>query len=287
MTYPLLKLGGATHQPLIHIAIANGFPPETYLPFLRPLFEHYQVLCVPPRALWGGETVPAVQGNWLELKDDFLAAIQEHNLNNIIAIGHSFGAIVSFLAALEAPQYFKSIIALDPTILHPNFLEMNRAAQQQGLQPVEYNPMVPLALKRRAHFDNREQAFEYFQQRSLFKDWESEAYGAYIEYGLETAPGGLQLSWSPAWEAYYFGGVYTEIWSDLEAISQLNLPTLILRGSETDVYIEEVAQSVQALLPRAQHQTIEGHGHLFPQTAPEITTALVLKWLKATGQFCP
>ena len=57
MPQPLYDFGGEKDAPPTHIAVANGFPPETYIPLVRPLLEDYHVVSLPPRAMW-----PATDG---------------------------------------------------------------------------------------------------------------------------------------------------------------------------------------------------------------------------------
>jgi hypothetical protein len=51
MNHPLIDLGGS--GPLIHIAVANGFPPQTYLPIFDSLLSRYHLVSLPPRSMRG------------------------------------------------------------------------------------------------------------------------------------------------------------------------------------------------------------------------------------------
>ena len=64
MPQTLLELAGDADAPILHIAPANGFPPQTYLPMLRGLSASYRVVCCPPRALWGDQAPPAELRDW-------------------------------------------------------------------------------------------------------------------------------------------------------------------------------------------------------------------------------
>src|SRR5688572_23540526 len=144
---PLIELGGDPSNPaLIHIAPANGFVPQTYLPLLRPLMEQYRVVSLPPRALWGDEQPAAASGEgWVQLGEDFLAGIAAFGLENVIAVGHSFGGVASMMAALKQPERFRALILLDPTILAQQWIDMIKMAWEQGVAI----PMAERALRRR------------------------------------------------------------------------------------------------------------------------------------------
>ncbi len=280
MSHPLIELGGIPDAPTLHLALANGFVPQTYLPLLRHFTAQYHAVCLPPRALWDqGEPPPITPDrDWRELADDLLAGIHQHGLNDLLAFGHSFGGIATMLAALREPEHFRAIVLLDPTILGREYTQMMAAAQQQGR--VEEFPLVQKTRRRRSHFASLEEAYQRFRGRSLFADWSDAAVRLYAKHGTKALPDGSRtLTWPAAWEAYYFATVYTETWDDLPQLNDLSVPLLILNGSESDTYVPDSVAQVQELIPRATHKTIDGHGHLFPQSAPAETAAGIQAWL--------
>ena len=87
MTHPLIDLGGK--GPLVHLAPANGFPPETYRAALGPVLARHRVVSLPPRAMWADEgSPPEAPGSWSTLADDLLAGMREHHLPPVIGVGH-------------------------------------------------------------------------------------------------------------------------------------------------------------------------------------------------------
>jgi len=277
MTQPMVSLGG--NGALIHLALANGFPPETYLPMLRPLMETYRMVCLPPRALWGDERVPPDLGYWDELAHDLLTGFADHGLRDVIAMGHSFGAVVSMIAAIEQPERFKALILLDPTLLPPHVLDALRQMREAGTIDEGFH-LAARATKRQRTFESYDAAYAYFNGRGAFKDWTDEAVRAYVHHGLSQAPDGrVTLKWSPEWEAYYFKTGYLQTWDMFPKFAALKLPTLILRGGTSDTYLPDAAEQVRELMPDATHLEIPNHGHLFPQSAPAETAAAVGEWL--------
>jgi pimeloyl-ACP methyl ester carboxylesterase len=278
MPQPLIELGGQPNIPILHMAIANGFPSQTYIPMLRPFMETYRVISFPPRALWGDETPPTTYQDWWVVADDLLAGFDAHNMQDIIAVGHSFGAIGSLLAVSKEPQRFKALILLDPTILMPNNLDMIRQAWEQNI--IDQMPMVQGAKRRRRVFDNVHDAFERFRGKRLFEQWSDETLRLYVEHGTQPQVDGdgIELSWSAEWEAYYFSTVQQTIWDDLPNLDSL-VPTLIVRGGVSDTFVPEATEQVKILVPSATYQDIPGHGHLFPQSAPQMSSDAIEAWL--------
>lgn len=262
----------------MHLAVANGFPPQTYLPMLRPLMTEHRALCLLPRALWVGEPVPDSLRDWDSLAEDMLAGMQQHNLRGVVAIGHSFGAVSSILACLREPERFRGLVLLDPTILPEEALTAFENFRAGG--GVGEFPLVRGALRRTRHFPDRDAAAAYWRNRTLFQHWPEESFQLYVEHGTRPAAGGgVELVWSPEWEAYYFSTLYTPIWERLLELAALKLPVLVLRGGDSDTFYPEAAARFQSLVPDAELIEIAGHGHLFPQTAPLETAAIIRDWL--------
>lgn len=275
MEYPILKLGGRGQT--LNIAPANGFPPETYLPMLHPLMKKYRIICLPPRALWPNSVPPAHLGTWeSDLADDLSAAVQAHDLDSVIAVGHSFGAIASMLAIVKDPSRFSALVMLDPTILTRQTLNGLRAARVANT--LDDFPLANRALKRQRQFASRDDAFVYLRSRGIFAAWSEVALRAYVDHGLVANAEGFELRWTPEWEAYYFKTAFTETWEVLPRLEGV-LPTLIVRGADSDTYLTESSRLVQEILPSADHVDIPGHGHLFPQSAPEQAGRHINDWL--------
>lgn len=273
--YPIYDFGGSGQ--IINLLPANGFPPETYIPLLRPLTDRYHVICMLPRALWPDEQPPKELRQWDMLADDLIAGLTYHQMDNVIAIGHSFGGIASMIAAVRQPECFHALCLLDPTLFRPEWLEGLEKMQQDGT--ITEFSLVQGAMRRRRTFGSVEEAFTYFRGKRLFTDWPDDSLRLYAEYGTQpTATGARELRWSPEWEAYYFSTGFTRSWDVAPKVRGL-LPILAIGGGTTDTYVPEIAAMLRDVLPEANFADVAGHGHLFPQSAPEATTAIISAWL--------
>ena len=208
---------------------------------------------------------------------DLLAGLNQQSITTTIALGHSFGATVSLMAAVHAPERFRALILLDPALFAPERVAAMKRAQATG----DYaNPLVERAIKRRSRFGSAEEAHRYWRSRPLFAGWPEAALRLYTQSALETSPDGrgLVLRWSPEWEAYYFSTGFTRSWEVAPKLRGL-LPTLAIGGGTTDTYVPEIAAMLRDTLPEVTFADVPGHGHLFPQSAPEATTAIISAWL--------
>jgi pimeloyl-ACP methyl ester carboxylesterase len=276
MSHPIYDFGGS--GPLIHLAVANGFPPQTYIPLVRPLLARYHVVSLPPRALWPGAVPPETVGTWRLVADDLLAGIRQHDLRNIIAIGHSFGGVATALAAIDEPARFRALALLDPTIMPPDIMNLLKAARDSG-QPWE-GPLVEGALRRRRQFESIEEAYGYFKEKPLFGNWPDETVRLYTESMMRPTPDGdgMELAWSPEWEVYYYRCFYPYTWDDAPKLRGL-LPILAIRGGDTDSFPEPAAALLRRALPGMAYAEVAGRGHLFPLSAPLETGSIILRWL--------
>ena len=283
MGQTLIQLGGMPDAPPLHLAPANGFPPQVYAPMMAALKSPFRHFSFPPRPLWDDAPPPPTDfGDWTEAADDLVSAFERHNLRDILLIGHSMGALVSLMVANRQPSRFRGLVMLDPVILPREILLMIQdAAARKALDEM---PQAQSALRRRRTFESREAAFERFRSRSSFADWSDDALWLYVEHGLlpKRDAAGFELAWSADWEVYYFATIQASIWDDLAALDSA-LPTLIVRGSGSYTFSPDMMRQVQATAPSADTVDFDGQGHLFPQAAPTETAALIQRWLDDTG----
>ncbi len=276
MTYPLYDFGGS--GPILHIAVANGFPPQSYLPALQPLTTRYRVVCLPPRALWPDSDRVEKPVSWETMADDLLAGLQAHSLTGVVAIGHSFGAIASMLAVIKEPERFRALALLDPTILPDHALQMVEQMREKRI--IHQMPLARGARRRRQDFPTIDEAYNYWRARKLFASWPEESLRHYTGGMLQpTAEGnGYRLTWPPEWEAHYYETIHTRPWAIVDQLRGL-LPTLVVAGGTTDTFVEASSRRMRERLPDATYRTIPDHGHLFPQSAPDETRAVISGWL--------
>jgi len=273
---PLLQLGG--HGPPLHFACANGFPPEVYLDTLARLCEGFRVVSLPPRALWPGiGPPPRTSGTWEGVGADLAHGLATHGLAPVLGVGHSFGAVATLLAAARAPHLFRGLVLLDPTISEPAV--MTRLAMLRAGGEDFRSSLVQGALKRRVHFGTPDEAFAYWREKELFRDWSDRTLGQYVDATLmPPAEGdGWTLRWSPQWEAWYYRSYHTDTWAALGRIPA-ELPALVVRGATSDTFLPAAENHFRSVRPATSFVEVEGYGHLFPMAVPEATAAIVQQW---------
>jgi len=274
VNFPQFDYGGGG-APL-HFLHANGYPPGCYRPLLELLKTQYHVFGMKLRPLWDDSKIEEIH-DWHPLSDDLLRFLgSTPSLGGmplsaekpVIGVGHSIGGIVTLRAALCDPGKFRALILLDPVFFVPSYLAMWNIVRLLGLGK-KVHPKITGALKRRSNFENLDRVFRGYRSREVFKYMSDESLRAYISgIAKPKVDGSFELAYSPEWEAHiYLTGLWDfDLWYQLP---KLKIPTLIIRGAETDTFLGKAADLVKKKNPKIQIKTLERSTHLLPLERPQ------------------
>jgi pimeloyl-ACP methyl ester carboxylesterase len=266
-------------QPL-HFLHANGYPPACYKPFLELLQTQYHVFGMLLRPLWTDSNPDDIH-DWHPFSEDLLRFLADFHSPPVVAVGHSIGAVVTLRAALRNPGRFRALILLDPVLVVPSQLFLWNFVRALGLGS-RVHPKIPGALKRRRTFDDLELVYRGYRSRAVFRYMSDDALRAYIEGITRTTDNGYELVYSPEWETriYLTGLRDFDIWRGLPG---LDIPTLFIRGAETDTFLESAAKFVKWKQPRARVETLPKSTHLLPLERPQEVFDIMQSFLSARG----
>jgi pimeloyl-ACP methyl ester carboxylesterase len=227
------------------------------------------------RPLWKGAN-PLEINDWDPFSEDFLRLLDEQKCDRLIAIGHSIGATVTLRTALKEPNRFKALVLIEPVIFPLYFISGWNLARAFGLGN-RLNPKIGVALKRRRDFDDLDQVFAGYRRRDIFRFFSDENLRSLIS-GMtipkttnrnnSSSMEGYELAYSPEWEARIYS---TSLWHDWDlwrGISRLEIPTLILRGANTDTFWESTSRSIRKRNSKVRIVTLEKSTHLLPFEKP-------------------
>lgn len=274
---PFTDFGG--NGTRLHFLHANGYPPACYKPLIGILKRDFHLIGMHLRPLWSQEK-PQGLHDWNPLSDDFLHFLSDHETAPIIGVGHSIGGIVALRAALLEPHRFRALVLIDPVLFPPYLILFWNLVRVFGLS-WKIHPTISGALGRRREFDNLEFVFRGYRRREVFRNFSDENLRTCIE-GM-TRPrtdGGYELVYSPDWEAHIY---YTGVWRDLElwrGLKTLRIPTLIIRGGQSNTFWSNSATRVKRVNPRVRMETIERAGHLVPLEFPQEVADLISSFSK-------
>jgi pimeloyl-ACP methyl ester carboxylesterase len=263
-------------KPVLVFLHGNGFAQKIYLPLFAELVEHVD-LVLPEQASHGEAPQTDHFMGWngsANLVADYLNA-QSGNWKNWVLSGHSFGGILSFLAADKLQFPPQCLVLLDPIILPRRVVWMTRIQQLLGL--TRFHPMVSITRNRTRRFESREQAFEKFSGRGVFKGWTDQALWSYVNASLTpTKDGGVALITDPKRECEIFGSY---AWGLRKKIKAIDINTLVLLGNKTFPFQQQAVKQAAGTNRHLHVELLEG-GHCFMQEIPRETASRLLSFIK-------
>lgn len=273
--HPTNHLAFGGQGPILHLAPANGFPPETYRPFAEALTPHFRVIGHRPRPLRGTHP-PASISSWHDLATDLSTDLDYLGNEPIIGVGHSLGGILSLYCAARQPERFRGLVLIDPVLLPHLLLPVLWLMRKRGLQ--HYFPLARGAARRRDRFASHDEARTRYTGRGAFANFVPAALEGYLEGGLRPAPdGGFELAWPRAWESHIFGLAPIDAWN---ALRHIHIPLLIIRGTESDLIIDRSWVELQHYAPHAHLAEVAG-GHMVPMEQPEAVAEVIAAWARS------
>ena len=258
-----------TRPPLI-FAHANGFPAGSYRKLFAALEPHYRIAA--PDQLGHDPRYP-LGDNWTHLVDELLDFIEAESRTPVLAVGHSLGGVLTFLAALRRPQLFRAFIMLDP----PAFLGLRAWAMRLGKLAGFQDRLTPAgkAMRRRAEWPDVETAIKALGRRGLFRDFDRDCMRDYVEAVTVPVANGIRLRYEPAVEAE----IFRHIPHNLGSYRPVQVPGALVRAREADVArLPEVTRLTRR---HRMHLLVSEGGHMFPLERPLATAELIRQALTA------
>ncbi len=192
---------------------------------------------------------------WARHRDDVLAVHDAFGLHRPIGVGHSMGGAALVLAEQLRPGTFEALWLFEPIIFPDDLLIEGE------------NPLEAGALRRRASFRTREEAFANFARKPPLSELSAECLSAYVTYGFHDAPdGGITLACRPEDEAAgYRNGPHHRGWAHL---GEVQCPVVVLRGIATVPGPATVASMIVEKLPLGNLSAHDELGHFGPLAEP-------------------
>jgi len=229
------------------------------------------------RPLWKDSNLNDIR-DWHPLSDD-LRLFLSSQAGPVIGVGHSIGAMVTLRAALRDPDKFRALVLIDPVLFVPRFMINWHIVRVLGLGE-RLHPLINGAKKRRRTFDDLGTVYRGYRTREVFRYMSDENLRIFIAGITQPkADGTYELVYSPEWEAQiYRTGMHDfDIWRDLP---KLEVPTLFLRGAETDTFLEDAAKLVKRKQPKVRVEALEKSTHILPLERPKEVFDIMQSFLK-------
>jgi pimeloyl-ACP methyl ester carboxylesterase len=258
-------------------AHANGFPAGSYRKLFGALNDDYQVSAIEK---FGHNNRFPISKNWGNQTRELIESIELTHNTPVYAIGHSFGGVVSYMAACMRPDLFKGLIMLDPPMITGLTRVFFRGAKATPL--IDKITPAGKTVNRCRQWHKDEDLVDYFQSRALFKNIDSDCIRDYVSSATEVKGQYRQLHFTPEIEANIFRNIPHDIH---RYYGKLACPALLVTGEHTQVCIE---RRIQPFIKanKLTHKVFSG-GHMFPLESPIQTAELINQtiegWRKGTS----
>lgn len=268
-----------TPKPIIHFAHANGVPSLVYKKLFDLLSEHYQVIFVP---LLGPDKRYPIDNHWDGLVDQVIdSVVQQAKGQAVIGLGHSLGALLTYMASRKRPELFKQVVMLDPPLI------MGTASFAFDMAKMFYPKMVDelspagLSKRRRDQWDSREQAAQIFRPKPFYHDFDPECFRDYIQYALteDVITGGYTLTIPKVDELAIFRtnpSNWWRVWPEKPPVT-----TRMIVGEKSLFYERKFTEKAEKRL--GIPFTVTSGGHMFPLEHPVETIQLVQQLIKKSA----
>lgn len=253
-------------RPLVHFAHANGFPSACYRRLFEALGDDIDVIMVP---MLGHDPAFPVGRNWHRLSEQVADSVRRQaNGRPVIGLGHSLGAMCSFMAAHRHPGLFKGLVMMDPAYINP--------AAGLGIALFKLTGRIDSvtpagrSLGRRSVWPSRDEARASLRHKGLFRPFDDECFEDYLRYGLTDCEQGVRLTYDPMREVEMFRHTPSDTWRYRKP---LHIPLTLITGSTSEFLTRGTMHKLAAAQRIPLLQT--PGGHMFPFEHPERTAALV------------
>jgi len=256
---------------------ANGFLPYAYSSLFKKLNSTFSINNYLLNNAITNDNMKLK--NWLPFHDDFVNTLKL-NKKRIVGMGHSIGGNIILRSALTHPQFFKSLILLDPTLFVPRIIYFWKLSCFFNIQD-RFHPWLKSTLNRKMFYDNFDNMFRIYRKKSVFSKMSDSNLRYYIKSITESSNNKLQIIYSKniEYEIYRSGLIIDNyIWRNLKKI---NIPVLIIRAEYSNAFLKNAANKVNKITRNnVQIITLRDTTHLFPFEVPEKTGDIILDFVK-------
>lgn len=283
-TFTALPVSTITNKPVLHFAHANGMPSAVYQPFFEKLAEFFTIEYI---AMLGATPDYPVDDHWRSLTQQIIDSVkntcEKHGVTQVVAVGHSLGAMCILQALYRAPQYFAQAVLMDPPWIYGKVSLLWHLAKTADRLPMMNNRLMDklspagVSKHRRDVWESRADAYDKMRHKGFFKNFDERSFQGYIEHGLhERADGKVTLAIPKASEVAVFRTNPSWYW--LAPNHGPKPPVTLIIGQDSIFLKRRFPQQIKSRL-NIPYETHAG-GHMFPLEYPESVSQQVLSLIE-------
>lgn len=265
---------GMSSAPAIVMLHGFGVSGHMFDEFAERMEDRYRLIAIDQRG--HGDSDWSNEGDYS--RDAFVEDLEGFrkalSLDRFILIGHSMGGLNAVSYTVKYPQHIRALILVDvgPEAAKEGVDNIMRFTR--GPDELEFEEFVEMA-----HRFNQRRTLENIRERMRHRlrpteggkyTWKFDRRFREPESGLTI---GSKLSNDKTWQLF----------------RRISVPVLIVRGGESDVLTQDVAERAAREMQRARLVVVPGAGHSVPGDNPDDFTQAVREFLGDVehGQFAP
>ncbi len=225
------------------------------------LSDRYRVLALDQRGHGETQWAPHETYNTEQMAHDLQAFVAAMGLKSYALLGLSMGGSVSIRFAGERPAGLGQLVIVD---IGPELVASGLTRIQTGVQATDVfeSRELAFAASRRANTRAPDEHLRHRVWNSLMRTENGQWTYRYDRALRDPSTPRQRMSAEQGWRS----------------LANINVPTLIVRGAESDILSVEIAQRMTRELPGAQLVEIAEAGHSVPLDQPD-------RFLKAINNF--
>ncbi|EIE78717.1 hypothetical protein RO3G_03422 [Rhizopus delemar RA 99-880] len=273
---------GKSHKRAVFLfSHGIGFNKEAYHPFIKRFVDHLRSLreydlidihVVISDARFHGESARLNQGKfsptyrWIDNALDIKQVVDElklkQNYDQLIAVGHSFGASSMILLQSFFPHTFDGLCLIEPAL-------------KNNFTPME------IRLKHPA-----EACLKSFSKGPFWSRFHPEALQNYVDYGTyDTDQGTIRLKCPKEHERRLYLSAFPEGFTAFNSARLLKVPVHYVFASLSSTLTSEIRESVVPLNSEWATSTIVEGTHMLPCEVPDMLVPEVMKLISRVNNM--
>ena len=264
-------------KPGFQFAHATGFNALTYKELLEPLSDNFNVRAVDARGhgFTKLKANPQDMYDWKIYCDDLIKSVElfvEKTQKPIILSGHSMGAASAIQVAAIRPDLVSGLVLVDPVLMTNKIKVIFKIGRKYPLFKnfpiIKQGMMMSEATKkRRRYWKNKEEIFNSYKNKLIFKTWTETTIRNYIEGGTELIGDETRLTCDPLWEAATFSSWKHDA---MGLIDKLNCPITLLQAEFNSTARGDGPIKLMKQDKLGVHKIVKGSTHFLPMEFPDI-----------------
>ena len=264
-------------KPGFQFAHATGFNALTYKELLEPLSDNFNVRAVDARGhgFTKLKANPQDMYDWKIYCDDLIKSVElfvEKTQKPIILSGHSMGAASAIQVAAIRPDLVSGLVLVDPVLMTNKIKVIFKIGRKYPLFknfPIIKQGMMmsEVTKKRRRDWKSKEEIFNSYKNKLIFKTWTETTIRNYIDGGTELIGDETRLTCDPLWEAATFSSWKHDA---MGLIDKLNCPITLLQAEFNSTARGDGPIKLMKQDKLGVHKIVKGSTHFLPMEFPNI-----------------